>query len=220
MLLNEPIQFVAGKLRERLQLPLPGETAQYRMTSRAHVSTSEYLRLDPGHRTSAVLMLLYPHNGSIHTLLIIRPEYDGVHSGQIALPGGRAEPADASPQATALRETFEEVGVTIDPENVLGQLSPVFIPVSRYLVQPFVAAIDARPGFMLDPREVEGILEVPLDTFLDETIKERRRIPIGKNLFVDAPCYILEGRVLWGATAMMFSEMEAILRTLLAEEQA
>ena len=78
-------------------------------------------------------------------------------------------------------------------------------------MRPFVAALDKRPGFTLDPHEVEGILEVPLATFLDESIKERRRIPIGKNLFVNAPCYIVQGRVLWGATAMILAELLMLL---------
>lgn len=156
-------------------------------------------------------MLLYPIDGVVNTMIIRRPSYEGVHSGQLALPGGRKDESDATALHTALRETQEEVGVNVPAENVLGELSSLYIPPSNFLVHPFVAWLDVQPAFTPDPREVDAIIEVPLSTFTDPLIKTRKRIYIGANTFVDAPSYILGENDLWGATAMMFAELEAML---------
>jgi 8-oxo-dGTP pyrophosphatase MutT (NUDIX family) len=209
-LLESPEEFFA-ELRRRFELPLPGESAQNRMTSRARIPTQKYLEQNPDHRKSAVLLLLYPNEGTMYTLLIRRPAYEGTHGGQLALPGGKTEDRDDSLTHTAIRETSEEIGVDVPFENILGMLTPVYIPVSNYLVQPFVAQLDSRPAVNPDPNEVDAILEIPVRDLVNPSAKDRRRISVGKNMFVDAPCYILEDQVLWGATAMMFAELEEIL---------
>ena len=182
------------------------------MTSRARISTEEYLQQNPNHRNSAVLMLLFPLNGTIYTALIRRPSYEGMHSGQLALPGGKKEESDETILHTAIRETEEEVGIKIPEENILGKLTPVYIPVSNFLVNPFVGKLNERPDWMPDKHEVESMLEFPLDYLFQHELKERRRISIGKNMFIDAPCYMIDRQVLWGATAMMFAELEALLK--------
>lgn len=145
-------------------------------------------------------------------MLIRRPSYDGMHSGQLALPGGKADEGDRSLMFTAIREMEEEVGIKIPEANILGALSPVYIPVSNFLVQPFAAKLSEKPTWIPDKHEVDAIIEFPLVHLLDTAVKDRRRITIGKNMFIDAPCYIVDGQVLWGATAMIFSELESILR--------
>lgn len=207
---REPAQFFS-QLEERFRQPLPGETAQNRMTSRARISTQEYLQRNSNYRLSAVLLPLFPHEGEIFTALIRRPTYDGTHSGQLALPGGKAEENDASLLHTALRETQEEVGLRLSETDVFGKLSPVYIPPSNFLVHPFVAKLDTRPDWIPDAHEVDAVLEFPLSKIFDPSVKERRRISIGKNMFIDVPCYVLDGQVLWGATAMMFAELEEIV---------
>jgi 8-oxo-dGTP pyrophosphatase MutT (NUDIX family) len=198
-------------LTERLK-NLPGTAAQDKMSSRPRLSIEEYIRRDPEYRTSAVMLMLYPSNGSLHTLLIERPSYEGVHSGQLALPGGRSEETDTDLLHTAIRETEEEVGVKISRAQIIGQLSPIYIPPSRFLVHPFVAYLDEQPEFIPDNREVESLLEINISLFADDSVKQRRRITVGDNMFVDAPCYLIGDKILWGATAMMFSELEAVLR--------
>ncbi|HLG04176.1 MAG TPA: CoA pyrophosphatase [Bacteroidia bacterium] len=212
-MLNQPLdcEKFFKELRDRLAFELPGEAAQNRMTARARISTAEYLRQNPHYRKSAVLLLVYPYEETVYTLLIRRPSYDGTHSGQLALPGGKVEEDDSTLIHTAIRETMEEVGVDVPEKNILGSLSPVYIPVSNYLVQPFVAQLPERPSWNPDHREVDALLEIPLTRLLDPQIKSRRRIPVGKNMFVDAPCYILNDQILWGATAMMFSELEELI---------
>lgn len=210
-LFSQPENFFSA-LQQKLSQPLPGHAAQSMMTSRARISTEEYLQQNPNHRNSAVLMLLFPLNGTIYTALIRRPSYEGMHSGQLALPGGKKEDTDKTVLHTAIRETEEEVGIKIPEENILGKLTPVYIPVSNFLVNPFVGKLNERPQWMPDKHEVESVLEFPLDYLFQHELKERRRISIGKNMFIDAPCYMIDGQVLWGATAMMFAELEALLK--------
>ncbi len=198
-------------LAERMS-SLPGAEAQDRMSSRSRLSIEEYLERNPDYRTSAVMLLLFPSGNFISSLLIERPSYEGVHSGQLALPGGRSEETDDDLIHTAIRETFEEVGVKVLREQIIGPLTPIYIPPSRFLVHPFVAFLNERPEFIPDEREVESLLEVNLSLFMDEEVKQRRRITVGENMFLEAPCYVIGDKILWGATAMMFSEMESILR--------
>lgn len=215
MLLQNPTAFF-DRLRERMEAPLPGEDAQNRMTSRGRRPVEDYLREYPNHRRSAVLLPLYPHQGEVYTMLIKRPAYDGVHSGQLALPGGAEEPEDGSPEQTALREAFEEVGLEAHQGQLLGPLTPLYIPPSNFLVRPFMMQLHERPEWKPSPDEVEAVLEIPLQVFLDQSIKDRRKIAIGNGMSIDAPCYIIEGNVLWGATAMMFSEVEVLLEEITA----
>jgi 8-oxo-dGTP pyrophosphatase MutT (NUDIX family) len=197
----------------RMKFPLPGSAAQDAMSSRARMPLQAYLDKHPDYRTSAVMMLLYPVDGVVHTAIIKRPSYDGIHSGQLALPGGKKEEGDGSPLYTAIRETKEEIGVEVSTEDVLGELTPLYIPPSNFLVHAFVAWLNERPSFEPDAREVDKVLEVPLTSFLNPEMKSRRRIPIGEHTFIDAPCYLIGEETLWGATAMMFAELEALLTT-------
>ena len=208
---DHPEKFFSS-LKNKLAQQLPGEHAQNRMTSRARISTAEFLKSKPDHKVSAVFLPLFPHEGTIYTALIRRPAYDGLHSGQLALPGGKHEKEDESISATALRETKEEVGINVNEENILGELSPVYIPVSNFLVHPFVGMLEQKPNWIPDKHEVEEMLEFPISLLLDPAAKDRKRISQGNNMFMDAPCYIVNGQILWGATAMIFSELEEILR--------
>lgn len=209
--LNNPVKF-RDRIVERFTSALPGERSHDSMSSRVRMSLSDYLGKHPDYRSSAVLMMLYPLNNTMYALIIERPTYEGIHSGQLALPGGKAEEVDHDLIATALRETHEEVRVLVSEHEVVGPLTPLYIPPSNFLVQPFVALLDHRPAFIPDEREVKSILEIPLSTFLEPHVKERRRIFVGQNTFIEAPCYVLGENILWGATAMMFSELEEMLR--------
>lgn len=195
-------------LRRRLQKPLPGEMAHQKMASTARYR----LGVKPNERTrrSAILICFYPYQHSIYLPLILRPQYDGVHAGQMAFPGGRMERIDENLTRTALREAQEEVGIRVSDVKVLGLLTELYIPPSNFYVQPVVGVLPYRPDFYPDPREVEAVVEVDLNTLLDETIVGDSQIEV-RGLLVDAPFYQIQGYRVWGATAMMISELLMVL---------
>ncbi len=195
-------------LSKRLQKPLPGEAAHQKMASAARYRLST----KPNERTrrSAVLICFYPYQDSIYLPLILRPQYDGVHAGQMAFPGGRMERIDENLTRTALREAQEEVGIRVSDVKVLGLLTELFIPPSNFYVQPVVGVLPYRPDFYPDPREVEAIVEVKLDTLLDETIVGNSQIDV-RGMMIEAPYYQIQSYRVWGATAMMISELLMVL---------
>ncbi|CCH53283.1 NUDIX hydrolase [Fibrisoma limi BUZ 3] len=195
-------------LRQRLQEPLPGEVAHSKMAA-----ASRYrLGIKPNERTrrSAVLICFYPYRGSIYLPLILRPQYDGVHAGQMAFPGGRMERFDENLTRTALREAQEEIGIRVSDVTVLGHLTELFIPPSNFYVLPVIGTLPYRPDFYPDPREVEAVVEVDLDTLLDETIVGDSQVEV-RGMTVDAPFYQIENYRVWGATAMMISELLMVI---------
>jgi 8-oxo-dGTP pyrophosphatase MutT (NUDIX family) len=206
------MQAFATRLRHRLGLPLPGPEAQFRMASS--------FRLDPklfGHqradvRQSAVLIAIYPFGDVPSTVLIKRPDYDGAHSGQVSFPGGRVEDIDPDLEATALREAHEEVGIHPDGVEVIGRLTELYIPASNFMVHPFVGLMSERPALTPDVREVKEMLEVPLAHFLRPDIVAETEIPLRNGYRLKAPYFDVKGHVVWGATAMMLSELLDVLR--------
>ena len=195
-------------LRKRLQEPLPGEAAHRLMASSARTK----LGIVPNERTrkSAVLICFYPYQNRIFLPLILRPQYDGVHAGQMAFPGGRMERIDENLTRTALREAQEETGIRVSDVQVLGLLTELFIPPSNFYVQPVVGVLPYRPDFYPDPREVEAMVEVDLDTLIDKTIIGDSQLEV-RGITVDAPYYQIQNYRVWGATAMMISELLAVI---------
>lgn len=207
-----------NKLRQQVREPLPGWSAQQRMATEVHRNARLKPRVDAPRvdapradaRRAAVLMLLYPHRGLIHLPLIVRPTYPGVHSGQIALPGGKVEPEDASLVATALRETEEEIGVRVPEAQVLGQLSELYIPPSNMRVTPVVAYAREQPTYTPDLREVVQVLDFSLEAFIEPKNQAVVSVEAGQ-VMLEVPSFVIEGRIVWGATAMMMSELLAVL---------
>jgi len=199
-------------LKERLKEPLPGEAAQFKMAPLRRPTFKEYYEL--GRRNpvrSAVLICLYPLNNSVCTVLMLRPSLQGIHSDQVSFPGGRFEEADQDLQTTALREAEEEVGIDQQTVQVLGKLTQVYIPVSNSLVQPFIGFTSRQPDFRKNDLEVKEILETEIRIFLDPAIKGSGSFPTLNDLKIEAPYYNLAGYRIWGATAMMISELTVIL---------
>jgi 8-oxo-dGTP pyrophosphatase MutT (NUDIX family) len=171
------------------------------------------------YKESSVLVLLFPVEGVPFIPLIKRPDYDGIHSGQISLPGGKREAGDKDLMATALRETREEIGADPAQITILGQLTPLYIPPSNFLVTPFVGYASVRPDFKMDPVEVQKIIEAPVDYFTGENNILNREIEVIRKtgtseevVKLQTPYFDLEGEVLWGATAMILSELKEIIR--------
>ncbi|PWK26599.1 NUDIX domain-containing protein [Arcicella aurantiaca] len=197
------------KLTARLKEPLPGRVAHEKMASESRL---KFKMPSPNERTreSAVLILFYPSENQIFLPLILRPEYDGVHGGQMAFPGGRAEKEDENLIRTAMREAQEEIGVRLTDVKVLGQLTKLFIPPSNFYVQPVIGYINHKPDFYPDPREVDKVVEIPLSEITNPQIISRKTLNV-RGVEVDAPFYNIQEHTVWGATAMMISELLIII---------
>ena len=163
-------------------------------------------------RQSGVLVLIYPHQDELYLPLIVRPTYDGAHSGQVAFPGGGCEEGDANLTATALREAQEELGIAVGDVQVLGELSQLYIRPSNYQVTPTVARLAYRPAFTPDVREVARLLEVPLASFMDPAHVRRERWQLQERTAL-VPFFAIQGQTIWGATAMILSELLAVVRS-------
>ncbi|EMR03661.1 NUDIX hydrolase [Cesiribacter andamanensis] len=198
-------QFIDA-LRKRLQEPLPGIQAQARMTPELDRDVRFKIKARPDARRGSVLLLLYPQGGSFWFPLMQRPTYEGHHSGQVSLPGGKSEPGDPDRIYTALRETQEEMGIPMEQVQVLGTLSELYIPPSNFVVLPVIGYLPVQPLFVPDPLEVEQVLEVPLKDLLEENLIKFTDAPPGARFRIQTPYYPLQERVVWGATAMMLSE--------------
>lgn len=203
-----------GKLQERLSQPLPGEEAQMKMASqfrRARILEE----LDKSKaRLGSVLISIYPHQDEIYTVLMKRPSYKGVHSGQVSFPGGKHEDGDDDLFETALREAHEEVGIVPDNVRVIGALSELYIPPSNFLVLPVVGTIEKRPDLIPDIHEVETIIETPIKHFFGKNTLREGEIPVGDGYRIKSPYFEIQGHVVWGATAMIISELVHVMREI------
>jgi 8-oxo-dGTP pyrophosphatase MutT (NUDIX family) len=195
-------------MRTALKKPLPGLAAQLKLAPEYRI---ESLRADPpaAARQAGVLLLLYQHGGVWHFPLMKRTDDGLVHSGQISLPGGSQEPGE-SLQATALREACEEIGAACAEIDVLGQLSPIYIPPSNFLVTPTVGYASERPDFRCDSREVAELIEAPLSALFDRDVVKREPWNL-RGVTVDVPFYQIGPHKVWGATAMILSEFSLLL---------
>lgn len=202
-----------ARLSARLQSPLPGLAAQMQMMPEARLRTfnATSWRVPDDARHSAVLILFYPGAEGLSFPLIERSAYEGVHSKQIAFPGGATEADDASPVHTALREAEEEIGINRHSVEVLGQLSPMYIPPSNFLVQPVVGVLRDRPRWQLQPDEVASVIETPALPFVEGQYRATSTIQHRTGVEMDVPSYVIHGHVVWGATAMMLSELSIVL---------
>jgi 8-oxo-dGTP pyrophosphatase MutT (NUDIX family) len=201
------------RLRERLSVSLPGFTAQQRMLPESR--KGDHVEAAADARQSGVLILLYPEGGQVHLVLIERTNDGGAHSGQIALPGGKKETFDNSIYDTALREAYEEVSLDSATVEIIGRLSPLYIRVSNFEVHPVVAIATGRPELEGSAFEVARILEPALSEIFDAQSEAKVYSNTNPQLFWKAPVYMLpEETIVWGATAMILSELEVILKEI------
>ncbi len=170
-------------------------------------------RKDIAPRKAGVMALFYPkENRETHLLLILRNTYPGVHSNQIGFPGGKQEDTDKNLLHTALRETEEEVGVPPSQVTVVRELSQLYIPPSNFEVQPYIGLYhEARP-FVVDTTEVAALVEVSLNQFMDESIVKQKIMTTSYASSIAVPAFILNGYTVWGATAMMLSEIKELFK--------
>jgi 8-oxo-dGTP pyrophosphatase MutT (NUDIX family) len=191
--------------------PLPGQDAQYIMA--AENIRNKKIDLDSlkEYKKSAVCLLLYEKNKEPYFVLIKRPDTHRHHAGQIALPGGSCEPTESYEQ-TALRELYEETGISITEKNILGNLTPLYIPVSNFYIQPVVAYLENEPNFKSDPIEVVHLIEQSFFEITNGDIVSETMVNLTRGMKIKAPYFNIQGEVLWGATAMLLSEMKEIVK--------
>lgn len=156
------------------------------------------------------MMLLYPEKNDWKTVFMKRPDGAGVHSGQLSFPGGKLENSESHIEA-ALRETWEETGIQLENEQVIGALNEIYIPPSHFVVAPFVACLDERPIFKPNPDEVVELIEFSVEKFLQADIIQEKEIFIpSMNRHIQARYFDINGHTLWGATAMMVQEFREV----------
>ena len=204
---NTAMKEFISHLHHQLQQPLPGYAAQHRM---AHAVRRSNPVPPVDARIASVLALFYPKESQWHIVLIERESSNpnDRHGGQISFPGGRYEEADVDLSHTALREAEEEVGVDAQKVTVLGRLTDLYIPVSNFLVNPFVGYMEATPIFNPQLEEVRSILEVPFSLLNDPQTIRSKDMHLAENIVLrNVPFFNVFDKVVWGATAMMLSEL-------------
>lgn len=212
---------ILSQLPERLAAgltgPLPGRAAQFKMVTPRRLEELGPDFTVPAHaKVACVLNLLHFSEGQWRTVLIQRTDnpHDR-HSGQVSFPGGRYEEADGNLETVALREAEEEIGVAPARVQMLGRLTELYIPVSNFLVHPFVGLLDGPPDFLPQEGEVAHILTPSLSIFEDPAARKVRDLTIGSGLTIkDVPYFEVENRVVWGATAMILSEFMEVWKSL------
>ena len=201
-------------LADRLKGKLPGMDSHMKMVPEPRRAEIEGFHNGQDALKAAVLICFVNNSDKgAGIVLIRRNEYDGVHSGQISFPGGRYEQGDAGMVGTALREAEEEINIKGNDVEVLGEISPVFIPPSNFFVTPVVAWSRKQPDLIPDPMEVSEILTISLHELMDPASRQVRNIPHREFKQMDVPCFYLRGNIVWGATAMMLMELIDILET-------
>lgn len=177
------------------------------------LKNTDFKKITP--KKAAVMMLFYPKKSQTHLALILRNSYNGVHSSQIAFPGGKVEPEDLNLSETAIRETHEEIGVHPTEIIVIRPFTEVYIPPSNFMVFPFFGYSQNELVFKLQEDEVAGIVELPLKDFLDDKNIVTNSIKTSYAESIEVPGFLIDKHFIWGATAMMLSELKETLKMVL-----
>lgn len=205
---QEFLQFVP----KLVDVPLPAFDAHVKMgplERLQHYENIDYSDKNP--KMAGVMMLFYPKNNAPHIVLIIRNAYKGIHSAQIAFPGGKYEQEDEDFAYTALRETHEEIGIESDKIEIVKSFTKLYISPSNFMVHPFLGISKEELTFNLDPKEVSAIIEVPLSVLLNDSIVVSTNITTTYLGNFNISAFEIDKHIVWGATAMMLSELKDVL---------
>lgn len=202
---------LVDKLQHRLKEELPGAKAHELLRAIPVDTTIPKFEHKAPPKPGSVLILLYPEANEIYFPLIKRPDYLGAHSGQVSLPGGKAE-AGESVYETALREAEEEIGVKSTSVKVIGRLSDFFVIPSNFMVTPVLGIAEGKPTWVPDKHEVARVLHGRLDSIVNENAIKTQEILAAGRYRMLAPHFEVEGEIVWGATAMMLNELRWVLR--------
>jgi 8-oxo-dGTP pyrophosphatase MutT (NUDIX family) len=204
---------IIESIQESISNGLPGDIAHQRLAPGHRVSAAEYLKTIKEYKTACVMAVLFPdHQQELRVVLIERTGDGGVHSNQISFPGGKKEESDTSFEFAALREMEEEVGIKSNTVKVLGALTPLYIPPSNFLVYPFVGYVDYHPEFLISEREVQRVITPSIHLFGNNQLIKEDVFESARGYSVKAPYFELEDVKIWGATAMILSEVGLLLK--------
>jgi 8-oxo-dGTP pyrophosphatase MutT (NUDIX family) len=194
------------KIHSRFESPLPGVGAQYQMAPLGRAELTYKVR---SYTEAAVLCFLYPKKDIWHMVFIQRTSHEkDKHSAQIAFPGGKRDVTDLSLRATAIREAHEEINLIPDRVNIIGDLTPLKIPVSKFEVYPVIAYAEYTPTFKAQASEVEQIIELPVMEIIDPNNKMTGPMQLANGVTLEnVPQFNFDGTIIWGATAMMLNEV-------------
>jgi 8-oxo-dGTP pyrophosphatase MutT (NUDIX family) len=198
------------------KIELPGQGSHFQMAPLERIKTLDEVEINKKKPKSAgVMVLFYPNaKGEAMLVLMLRKAYEGVHSGQISLPGGRREESDASMEEAALRETHEEIGVPPEKIQILKSLTKLYIPPSNYWVFPFLGIARETPKFIPQDSEVEAIIEISLKDFLNDDFLSEKTLTTSYADNITVPAFLFEEYVVWGATGMVLNEVKTMLNAI------
>ncbi len=200
-------------LTKALKSNLPGFEAHLKLAPKERIEGIKLSERADDAKQSAVLIILFLENNKLKILFILRSVYNGAHSGQISFPGGQKDKIDMDLIHTALRETKEEIGVSLDLKNIVGKLSELYIPHSNFIVQPYVAFAEELGELSPDPTEVQKIYKIALDDLLKVDAIQNKNVLFVNKLPISAPCFFIDNLKIWGATAMILNELLDIIRS-------
>ncbi|MEI8086181.1 MAG: CoA pyrophosphatase [Paludibacter sp.] len=212
------MNFSIDQIKQKLQLPLPGIPSHLKMAPPQRAQDIVNLKDNTFNaKKSAVLILFFHEDDNLKMIVIRRSVYVGIHSGQIAFPGGRYEEEDKDVRTTALREIQEEIGISEDKIEILGRLSDIYVPPSNFLISVFVGYLAEKPIYQIDEREVDEVIEIPFAEFFNhDTIKEKSFFVNSIKAADNAPYFDVSNAEIWGASAMVISELLDVLKEPLA----
>ena len=199
-----------------IQVTLPASEAHYKMAPFERIESLKNFNINSiNPRKAAVMMLFYPKNGRTHLVLIVRNSYEGVHSAQIAFPGGKYETQDVTFEKTALRETHEEIGIHPEKIEIIMPFTNLYIQPSNFMVYPFLGICKEEIVFVPDNNEVVNVIELPLNDFLNDDLVVTTMMSTSYAKKIEIPAFKINEHIVWGATAMMLSELKEVLKKVL-----
>tara|TARA_B100001250_G_C19770622_1_gene777003 strand:+ start:326 stop:949 length:624 start_codon:yes stop_codon:yes gene_type:complete len=200
-------QFI-NQLKERLKKPLPGKKAQSIMMVKSKTPFQVTNELNTI-KHSSVLILLFFKDNCWNFFLTKRTQHVNHHKGQISLPGGVHE-GNESLQETAFRETEEEIGIPSKDINLIGELTPFYVPISNFKIFPFIGWLKIKPEIKIEIKEVEKIFSISLDEFILESTQKSKKDILHNNV-VTIPYYNINNEIVWGATSVILSEFKQLI---------
>ena len=208
------MQFSKDELKQKFQLPLPGLASHLKMAPKHRVQDLINKNDDARNaQKSAVLILFFQESNELKMIVIRRSSYVGIHSGQIAFPGGRFEVEDIDVQTTALREIEEEIGILREDIEIIGRLSDIYVPPSNFLISVFAGYLNEKPIYKMQEREVDEVIEIPVTEFFKpDVIKQKDFYVNSIKAASNASYFDVSNAEIWGASAMVISELLDILK--------